>query len=82
MYAKENNFTTSIKNILSCITKKTKIVFIANPNNPTGTYIEKKDLIFLRKKLRSDILLVVDDAYFEYVKDSNYSSGLDLFSTS
>ncbi len=78
-YAKENNFKVSIKNILSCITKKTKIVFLANPNNPTGTYINKKELLILRKKLRSDILLVVDDAYFEYVKNKDYKSGLELF---
>jgi len=79
VYAKENNFVSSIKNILSCVSKKTKIVFLANPNNPTGTYIEKKSLITLRKKLRSDILLVIDDAYFEYVKKNDYKSGLDLF---
>jgi histidinol-phosphate aminotransferase len=82
VFAKENNFTVSVKNILSCVTKKTKIVFLANPNNPTGTYINKKELINLRKKLRSDILLVIDDAYFEYVRDKTYSSGLSLFSRS
>jgi histidinol-phosphate aminotransferase len=53
---------------------------LANPNNPTSTYINKKKLLFLRKKLRSNILLVVDDAYFEYVKQKDYSSGLQLFS--
>ena len=79
VYAKEKNFTISVKSILACVTKKTKIVFLANPNNPTGTYIEKKDLLILRKKLRSDILLVIDDAYFEYVKKNNYTSGLNLF---
>ena len=80
IYSKENNFKVSIKDILKRVTKKTKVVFIANPNNPTGTYVEKKDLLFLRKKLRSNILLVVDDAYFEYVKQTNYSSALKLFS--
>jgi histidinol-phosphate aminotransferase len=80
VYAKEKNFTTSVKNILSSVTIKTKVVFLANPNNPTGTYLNKKDIINLRKKLRSDILLVVDDAYFEYVKKKDYSSGLSLFS--
>ena len=82
IYAKEKNFTISIKNILACVTKKTKIVFLANPNNPTGTCIEKKYLLTLRKKLPSNILLVIDDAYFEYVKKKNYKSGLDLFSNS
>ena len=79
-YAKEKNFTVSVENILSKVTKKTKIVFLANPNNPTGTMIYKKDLLKLRRKLRSNILLVIDDAYFEYVKNKNYSSGIELFS--
>ncbi len=81
-YAKEKNFTISINNILAKVTKKTKIVFLANPNNPTGTIISKKDLLRLRKKLRSNILLVVDDAYFEYVKNKNYLPGIKLFSNS
>jgi histidinol-phosphate aminotransferase len=55
-------------------------VFIANPNNPTGTYISKNEILRLRKKLRSDILLVVDDAYFEYMNLKDYQSGLKLFS--
>jgi len=82
IYAKEKKFRASIDNILSCVTKKTKVVFLANPNNPTGTYIGKKDLIRLRRKLRSNILLVIDDAYFEYVNGKDYSSGLKLFSNS
>ena len=80
IFSKENNFTVSVIDILKKVTSKTKVVFIANPNNPTGTYIKKKDLLFLRKKLRSNILLVVDDAYFEYVKQKDYFSALKLFS--
>ena len=79
IYSKEDNFTVSVKDILKKVTKKTKIVFLANPNNPTGTYIKKKNLQFLRKKLRSNILLVVDDAYFEYVKQKDYNSALGIF---
>ncbi len=82
IFAKENNFKISIKNIILKVTKKTKIVFLANPNNPTGTIIARKELLLLRKKLRNNILLVVDDAYHEYVKDKQYSSGLSLFSNS
>ncbi len=78
-FAKEKNFTISVNNILSKVTRKTKIVFIANPNNPTGTIIDRKRLLELRKKLRSNILLVVDDAYFEYVQNKSYSSGMKLF---
>ena len=80
IYSNENNFTVSVKDILKKVTTRTKVVFLANPNNPTGTYVAKKDLLFLRNKLRSNILLVVDDAYFEYVKQKNYSSALKLFS--
>ncbi len=79
IYSKEDNFTVSVKDILNKVTNKTKIIFLANPNNPTGTFIKKNDLRFLRRKLRSNILLVVDDAYFEYVKQKDYLSALKLF---
>ena len=68
--------------ILNNVSDKTKIVFIANPNNPTGTYISKNSMLDLRKKLRSDILLVVDDAYFEFLNNKDYVSGLELFKNS
>ncbi len=79
IFAKEKKFKVSVTEILKKITKKTKIVFLANPNNPTGTYLTKLELIDLRKKLRKNILLVVDDAYAEYMKNLDYKSGLDLF---
>ena len=79
IFAKEINFKVSVNEILKKITKKTKIVFIANPNNPTGTYLTKKELLNLRKKLNKKILLVIDDAYAEYMKNNDYASGLDLF---
>ena len=79
IYSRENNFKVSVNEILNKVSKKTKVVFLANPNNPTGTYIKKKDLLFLRKKLRSNILLVVDDAYYEYVKQKDYLSALKIF---
>ena len=79
IFAKEKKFKISISEILKRVTKKTKIVFLANPNNPTGTYLNKYELLELRKKLRQNILLVVDDAYAEYMKIADYKSGLDLF---
>ena len=79
VFSKEENYKISVENIIRHVNKKTKIVFLANPNNPTGTYLYKNELINLRKKLRKDILLVIDDAYFEYMKDKNYSSGLSIF---
>ena len=80
--AKEKNFKASVDEILKKVTNKTKIVFIANPNNPTGTYVSKSEILNLRQKLRSDILLVVDDAYFEFLNKQDFNSGLDLFKDS
>merc|ERR1739841_117074 len=79
IFASEKNFKISIEHIIKKISRKTKIVFLANPNNPTGTYLNKFELLELRRKLRKNILLVVDDAYTEYMKNSDYKSGLDLF---
>ena len=79
IFAKEKKFKVSVSEIIKKVTKKTKIVFLANPNNPTATYLTKLELIELRKKLRKNILLVVDDAYAEYMKNVDYKSGLDLF---
>jgi len=79
LLAKEKNFKALADEIINKITDKTKIVFIANPNNPTGTYLSKSEMLNLRQKLRSDILLVVDDAYFEFLDKDDFTSGLDLF---
>jgi len=79
LFAKEKNFKASVDEILNKVTDKTKIVFLANPNNPTGTYLSKNEMINLRKKLRSNILLIIDDAYYEFVDKDDFISGLDLF---
>ena len=81
-FAKEENCKPSVQSILDCVNRKTKIVFLANPNNPTGTYLDRNEMLELRKRLRSDILLVVDDAYCEFIKDPNFASGIELFSKS
>ena len=80
--AKEENFKTDIQSILQCVSKKTKIVFLANPNNPTGTYLNKSELKLLRSKLPSRVLLLIDDAYCEYMQNKDYTSGLELFKNS
>ena len=77
--AKEKNFKASVDEILEKVTNKTKIVFIANPNNPTGTYLSKDEMLNLRKRLKSNILMVVDDAYFEFLNSDDFTSGLELF---
>jgi len=79
VYSKEKNFKICIDDIIAKTSNKTKIVFLANPNNPTGTYLNFKELKNLRKKLNKKILLVIDDAYFEYMTQSDYVSGLKLF---
>ena len=79
VFSKEKNFKVSNNEILKKVSNKTKIVFLANPNNPTGTYISKKQLLELRKRLNKKILLVVDDAYFEYMLNKDYKSGLEIF---
>ena len=79
LLAKEKNYKASVNEILKKVSIKTKIVFIANPNNPTGTYLSKDEMLNLRKNLRSDILLVVDDAYFEFMNKYDFVSGLEIF---
>jgi histidinol-phosphate aminotransferase len=79
IFSKEKKFKVSVSEIIKKVTKKTKIVFIANPNNPTGTYLTKLELIELRERLKKNILLVLDDAYFEYMKNKDYKSSLNLF---
>ena len=61
--AKEVGLKANIENIINCVTKKTKIVFIANPNNPTGSYLNKNELYELRDRLPERVLLVIDGAY-------------------
>ena len=79
VFAKEKKFKISIYQIIKKVNRKTKIVFLANPNNPTGTYLNKSEILELRSKLDKKILLVIDDAYFEYMKNKDYKSGLELF---
>lgn len=78
--AAERNYTAAVDNILNCVTAKTRIVFIANPNNPTGTYISFEEVERLHAALPQDVVLVLDGAYAEYVRRNDYSAGIDLVS--
>jgi histidinol-phosphate aminotransferase len=80
--APEKNLTADIDAILAAVTPKTKIVFLANPNNPTGTYVPFDEVRRLHRSLRSDILLVLDAAYAEYVRRNDYEAGIELVATS
>lgn len=79
--APERDLKTDVDAILARVTAKTRMVFIANPNNPTGTYIAIDEVRRLRAGLRSDILLVLDGAYAEYVRRNDYEAGLELVAT-
>ncbi|GJL93968.1 MAG: histidinol-phosphate aminotransferase [Hyphococcus sp.] len=74
-FAPEKNLTTDIDTMLTLVDEKTRIVFIANPNNPTGSYIPGADLHRLREALRDDIILVIDAAYSEYMEEPDYEDG-------
>jgi histidinol-phosphate aminotransferase len=80
--AAETDYTASVDAILAAVTKKTKIVFLANPNNPTGTYISFDEVKRLHRALPPQILLVLDAAYAEYVRRNDYESGIELVATS
>ncbi|MCF8475361.1 MAG: histidinol-phosphate transaminase [Emcibacter sp.] len=75
---KEDNYTANVDRIIAAVTDKTKLVNLANPNNPTGTYLSKSEILRLRKGLRDDIILVLDAAYAEYVEQDDYDAGFDL----
>ena len=80
--AAEKNFTADVDAILKAVTPKTRMVFLANPNNPTGTYIPFDEVKRLHAGLPPHVLLVLDAAYAEYVKRNDYESGIELVATS
>ncbi|WP_411819033.1 histidinol-phosphate transaminase [Hyphococcus formosus] len=79
-FAPESDLTTDVDALLNEVDDRTRIVFVANPNNPTGTYIPESELRRLREGLREDILLVIDSAYAEFVDEADYSAGEGLVS--
>ena len=74
----ESDYHADIDALLAAATERTKVVWLANPNNPTGTYLSDAEVRRLHAGLRPDILLVIDSAYAEYVTAADYSVGLDL----
>ena len=79
--APERELTADVDAILDCVSEKTKAVFLANPNNPTGTYVPIGEVRRLREELPEHVLLVLDAAYAEYVKRNDYESGLEIVAT-
>jgi len=74
----EKNLTADVDAILAAVTARTKIVFIANPNNPTGTYLPASEVKRLHAGLPPHVVLVLDHAYAEYVTSDDYTNGLEL----
>ncbi|MBA59563.1 MAG: histidinol-phosphate transaminase [Gammaproteobacteria bacterium] len=74
-------FRHDLEKTLNAVSKKTRVVFIANPNNPTGTYVSREELIWFLDHLSRSVVVVLDEAYFEYVTSFDYPNGLDLVST-
>jgi histidinol-phosphate aminotransferase len=79
--APETNYTANVDAILKLVTPRTKLVFLANPNNPTGTYVPFDEVKRLQRALPPSTLLVLDAAYAEYVRRNDYESGIELVAT-
>jgi len=77
----EKNYTADVDAILAAVTPKTRLVFLANPNNPTGTYIPFSEVRRLHAALPANVLLVIDAAYAEYVRRNDYEAGIELVAT-
>lgn len=79
--APERNLTADVDAILERVTPRTRAVFIANPNNPTGTYLNESEVRRLRSALPENVLLILDGAYAEYVTNADYEAGVELAAT-
>ena len=80
--AAETNYTADVDAILAAVTARTRIVFLANPNNPTGTYVPFHEVKRLHASLPPRVLVVLDAAYAEYVRRNDYEAGIELVATS
>lgn len=67
-----NDLTMDVERIVRAVTKKTKIIFLGNPNNPTGTYITKKEFELLMRRVPRTVLVAMDEAYYEFVDAPDY----------
>lgn len=75
------DYTHNLRDMHSRITGKTKIIFIANPNNPTGTVVKRDEFEWFIENVPKDILVLMDEAYFEYVDDRDYPDSLEYHSS-
>ncbi len=77
---KETDCRADVDAILAAVTDRTRIVFLANPNNPTGTYLPIEEVRRLHAGLPGNVVLVIDAAYAEYVRRNDYESGIEMVS--
>lgn len=76
--APDRNFRADVDSMLSCVTENTRVVMIANPDNPTGSHLSGEEVRRLHAGLPDNVLLVLDSAYFEYVEADDYESPIAL----
>lgn len=76
------DYKANIDNILAAITDRTRIIFLANPNNPTGTYLPATDIKHLWQNIPENVLLILDGAYAEFVEEDDYQAGIELIEKS
>lgn len=76
--APDRDFATDVDALLACVTERTRVVFLANPNNPTGTFLPRAELARLHAGLPANVLLVLDQAYADYLAPGDDDGGLAL----
>ncbi|HEX8384225.1 MAG TPA: histidinol-phosphate transaminase [Sphingomonas sp.] len=79
--APDRDYATDVDAILACVTERTRVVFVANPNNPTGTYAARAEIARLHAALPATVLLVLDHAYAEYIDGDHDDGGMALAAT-
>ncbi len=75
------DFRYDLEGMRDAVTSKTKLIFIGNPDNPAGTFVTQKQLVSFLKSIRRDILVFVDEAYFEFVEAKDYPDTIDMMKT-
>ncbi|ARS28448.1 histidinol-phosphate transaminase [Sphingomonas sp. KC8] len=76
--AEDRDYATDVDALLAAVTERTRVVFLANPNNPTGTFIPRAELLRLHAGLPADCLFVVDQAYAEYLDPADDDGAFEL----
>lgn len=79
--APDVDYRADVDQLLAQVNGRTRLIYLANPNNPTGTMIGRSDVLRLQQRLPKDVLLVLDAAYAEYIDDPDYEDGLALART-